>query len=34
MNERFKGAVAEGNEEAARVAFNFVRDEREALTHA
>ena len=34
INERFTGAVAEGNEEAARAAFAFVRDEREALTHA
>jgi pyruvate ferredoxin oxidoreductase gamma subunit len=34
INERFTGAVAEGNEKAARAAFNFVRDEREALTHA
>jgi pyruvate ferredoxin oxidoreductase gamma subunit len=34
INERFSGAVAEGNEKAARAAFAFVRDEREALTHA
>ncbi len=34
INGRFTGAIAEGNEEAARAAFAFVRDEREALTHA
>jgi pyruvate ferredoxin oxidoreductase gamma subunit len=34
INERFTGPVAAGHEEAARAAFNFVRDEREALTHA
>ena len=34
INERFTGPVAAGNEKAARAAFNFVRDEREALTHA
>jgi pyruvate ferredoxin oxidoreductase gamma subunit len=32
--ERFTGAVAEGNARAARAAFDFVRDEREALNHA
>jgi pyruvate ferredoxin oxidoreductase gamma subunit len=32
INERFTGPVAAGNEKAARAAFNFVRDEREALT--
>jgi pyruvate ferredoxin oxidoreductase gamma subunit len=30
-NERFTGPVAEGNANAARAAFAFVRDEREAL---
>jgi pyruvate ferredoxin oxidoreductase gamma subunit len=34
INDRFTGAIAEGNERAARAAFNFVRDEREALTRA
>jgi pyruvate ferredoxin oxidoreductase gamma subunit len=34
INERFAGLVAEGNAAAARVAFDFVRDEREALTEA
>lgn len=34
INDRFTGAVAEGNEKAARAAFAFIRDEREALTHA
>ena len=33
INERFTGKVAEGNA-AARAAFDFVRDEREALTEA
>ena len=32
INERFTGKVAEGNAAAARSAFDFVRDEREALT--
>ena len=32
INERFTGTVAEGNAAAARAAFDFVRDEREALT--
>ena len=32
INERFTGRAAEGNAAAARVAFDFVRDEREALT--
>jgi pyruvate ferredoxin oxidoreductase gamma subunit len=32
INERFAGTVAEGNAAAARAAFDFVRDEREALT--
>ena len=31
---RFAGPVAEGNARAARDAFDFVTDEREALTHA
>jgi pyruvate ferredoxin oxidoreductase gamma subunit len=31
INERFTGKVAEGNAAAARAAFDFVRDEREAL---
>ena len=31
INETFTGTVAEGNA-AARTAFDFVRDEREALT--
>jgi pyruvate ferredoxin oxidoreductase gamma subunit len=34
INEKFHGPVAEGNDQAARAAFAFVRDEREALTHA
>jgi hypothetical protein len=34
INESFTGKVAEGNAAAARVAFDFVRDEREALTEA
>ena len=34
INERFTGKVAEGNAAAARAAFDFVRDEREALTEA
>ncbi len=34
INDRFTGAVAEGNEKAARAAFAFIRDEREALTRA
>ena len=31
---RFAGPVAEGNAKAARAAFEFVTDERKALTHA
>jgi pyruvate ferredoxin oxidoreductase gamma subunit len=31
INDRFTGLVAQGNEAAARAAFAFVRDEREAL---
>ena len=34
INDRFTGPVAEGNVKAAQVAFDFVADEREALTHA
>ena len=34
INEKFSGPVAEGNAQAARTAFAFVRDERDALTHA
>ena len=34
INDRFAGLVAEGNAAAARAAFDFVRDEREALTQA
>jgi pyruvate ferredoxin oxidoreductase gamma subunit len=34
ITDRFSGPVAEGNAEAARAAFAFVRDEREALSHA
>jgi pyruvate ferredoxin oxidoreductase gamma subunit len=34
INDRFTGAIAAGNEKAARAAFNFVRDEREALADA
>jgi len=32
IDEKFTGTVAEGNAAAARAAFAFVRDEREALT--
>ena len=32
INERFKGTVADGNVAAARAAYEYVRDEREALT--
>ena len=32
INEKFTGKVAEGNAAAAAAAFNFVRDEREALS--
>jgi len=32
INEKFRGPVADGNAKAARAAFAFVRDEREALT--
>ena len=32
INDKFEGPVAEGNANAARAAFAFVRDEREALT--
>ena len=31
INDKFSGPVADGNAEAARAAFGFVRDEREAL---
>ena len=34
INDRFSGPAAEGNAQAARTAFAFVRDERDALTHA
>jgi pyruvate ferredoxin oxidoreductase gamma subunit len=34
INGRFAGPVAEGNAKAARAAFDFVNDEREALTDA
>jgi pyruvate ferredoxin oxidoreductase gamma subunit len=34
MEGKFSGPVAEGNARAARAAFEFVRDEREALTDA
>ena len=34
INGRFAGPVAEGNTKAARAAFEFVTDEREALSHA
>jgi pyruvate ferredoxin oxidoreductase gamma subunit len=34
INDRFAGAVADGNAQAARAAFDFVTDEREALTDA
>jgi len=33
INDKFTGTVAEGNA-AAQTAFDFVRDEREALTEA
>jgi Pyruvate/2-oxoacid:ferredoxin oxidoreductase gamma subunit len=32
--DRFTGPVAEGNAAAARAAFEFVTDERKALTDA
>jgi pyruvate ferredoxin oxidoreductase gamma subunit len=32
ISEKFSGPVAEGNAKAAQAAFEFVRDEREALT--
>jgi pyruvate ferredoxin oxidoreductase gamma subunit len=32
IGEKFTGPVAQGNAKAARAAFEFVRDEREALT--
>jgi pyruvate ferredoxin oxidoreductase gamma subunit len=34
IGEKFTGRVAAGNAAAARAAFDFVRDEREALTDA
>jgi pyruvate ferredoxin oxidoreductase gamma subunit len=34
ITDRFAGPVAEGNAEAARAAFDFVSDERKALTDA
>ena len=34
INDRFAGPVAEGNVEAAQAAFDFVTDQREALTDA
>ena len=34
INGKFSGQVAEGNAEAARAAFDFVADERKALTDA
>jgi pyruvate ferredoxin oxidoreductase gamma subunit len=34
IGERFTGKVAEGNVAAARAAFDFVRDERKALSDA
>ena len=34
INSRFTGQVAEGNAAAARAAFDFVADERKALTDA
>ena len=34
INDRFSGPVAGGNAKAARAAFDFVTDEREALSHA
>jgi pyruvate ferredoxin oxidoreductase gamma subunit len=32
INDKFAGPIADGNAKAARAAFAFVRDEREALT--
>jgi pyruvate ferredoxin oxidoreductase gamma subunit len=34
IDDRFAGPVAEGNATAARAAFDFVTDQRKALTHA
>jgi len=34
VSGRFSGPVAEGNAKAARAAFDFVADERKALTDA
>jgi len=34
IDDRFSGPVAEGNVKAARAAFDFVADDREALTDA
>ena len=34
ITDKFSGPVAEGNARAARAAFAFVRDEREALADA
>jgi pyruvate ferredoxin oxidoreductase gamma subunit len=34
INDKFAGPVAEGNAEAAQAAFDFVTDQREALTDA
>jgi pyruvate ferredoxin oxidoreductase gamma subunit len=34
INDKFAGPVAEGNARAARAAFDFVADEREALSRA
>ena len=34
INDKFSGPVAEGNAAAARAAYAFVRDEREALADA
>jgi pyruvate ferredoxin oxidoreductase gamma subunit len=34
IHGKFSGQVAEGNTKAARAAFDFVTDEREALSHA
>jgi pyruvate ferredoxin oxidoreductase gamma subunit len=34
INDKFSGPVAAGNAEAARAAFDFVTDERKALTDA
>ena len=34
IRDKFSGPVAEGNAQAARAAFDFVRDEREALADA